>query len=81
MLPACANRGGSRKRCRRRIREIREKVPDLVLLDIKMDDGTGFDLLEAFDHIGFQNHLYYSMGKIRHSGFSVSVRWIISLNP
>jgi two-component system, LytTR family, response regulator len=36
------------------IKAIKDKVPDLVLLDIIMDDGTGFDLLEAFDHIGFK---------------------------
>ncbi len=36
------------------IREIREKVPDLVLLDIKMDDGTGFDLLDHFENIDFK---------------------------
>lgn len=33
---------------------IREKSPDLILLDIKMDDGTGFDLLNQFDHINFK---------------------------
>ncbi|MBU2652084.1 MAG: LytTR family DNA-binding domain-containing protein [Bacteroidetes bacterium] len=27
--------------------------PDLVLLDIKMPDGTGFDLLKKFEKIGF----------------------------
>jgi len=33
---------------------IRNKIPDLILLDIKMDDGTGFDLLQAFDTINFK---------------------------
>ncbi len=28
--------------------------PDLVLLDIKMDDGTGFDLLDQLDRIDFK---------------------------
>ena len=28
--------------------------PDLVLLDIKMKDGTGFDLLEKLDNIDFR---------------------------
>lgn len=28
--------------------------PDLVLLDIKMDDGSGFDLLEQFKEIDFK---------------------------
>ncbi len=36
------------------IRAIREKSPDLVLLDIKMDDGTGFDLLKRFENINFK---------------------------
>jgi len=36
------------------IRAIREKSPDLVLLDIKMDDGTGFDLLNYFKNINFK---------------------------
>jgi two-component system LytT family response regulator len=36
------------------IKAIREKSPDLVLLDIKMDDGTGFDLLNQFETINFK---------------------------
>ncbi|MBN1198599.1 MAG: response regulator transcription factor [Bacteroidales bacterium] len=36
------------------IRIIREKTPDLVLLDIRMSDGTGFDLLNSFDNILFK---------------------------
>lgn len=36
------------------VKAIREKSPDLVLLDIKMGDGTGFDLLEHFDSIPFK---------------------------
>jgi len=33
---------------------IRTKRPDLVLLDIQMKDGTGFDMLNHFDNIGFK---------------------------
>ncbi|NQV01684.1 MAG: response regulator transcription factor [Bacteroidia bacterium] len=33
---------------------IRNHRPDLVLLDIKMNDGTGFDLLERLDFIDFK---------------------------
>jgi two-component system LytT family response regulator len=33
---------------------IREVHPHLVLLDVKMDDGTGFDLLHKFDDIDFK---------------------------
>jgi two-component system LytT family response regulator len=36
------------------ITAIREKRPELVLLDIKMGDGTGFNLLEHFDTIPFR---------------------------
>lgn len=28
--------------------------PDLVFLDVEMDDGTGFDLLRKLDHFNFQ---------------------------
>lgn len=33
---------------------IRKHKPDLILLDIKMPDGTGFDLIRQIDHIGFK---------------------------
>ncbi|HOW24815.1 MAG TPA: LytTR family DNA-binding domain-containing protein [Bacteroidales bacterium] len=33
---------------------IRRHHPDLVLLDIKMDDGTGFDLLKQLDPVDFK---------------------------
>jgi two-component system LytT family response regulator len=33
---------------------ILDMKPDLVLLDIKMDDGSGFDLLEKFEKIDFK---------------------------
>lgn len=33
---------------------IKEKSPDLVLLDISLRDGSGFDLLQEFDVINFQ---------------------------
>jgi two-component system LytT family response regulator len=40
------------------VKEGKDKInalhPDLVLLDIKMDDGTGFDLLEQLDRIEFK---------------------------
>lgn len=36
------------------ITAIRDKNPDLVFLDIRMDDGTGFDLLNRFDTIDFK---------------------------
>jgi two-component system, LytTR family, response regulator len=36
------------------IKTIRELQPDLVFLDINMDDGSGFDLLHAFDPVNFR---------------------------
>lgn len=40
--------------CKEGIRLINKVKPDLVFLDIQMEDGTGFTLLEAFDNIDFQ---------------------------
>ena len=36
------------------IRSIKKLQPDLVLLDIHMNDGTGFDLLHFIDPIDFK---------------------------
>jgi two-component system, LytTR family, response regulator len=36
------------------IKAIRELQPDLILLDINMKDGTGFDLIYAFPDISFK---------------------------
>jgi two-component system LytT family response regulator len=36
------------------IKAIGELHPDLVLLDLHLDDGTGFDLLHAFKDIDFR---------------------------
>lgn len=33
---------------------IRELCPDIILLDIRMGDGTGFDLLKRFEDISFK---------------------------
>jgi two-component system LytT family response regulator len=52
---------------------IREFHPDLVLLDIQMNDGTGFDLLQSFSR-SFLSLPTTSM-PYRHSAFQP---WIIS---
>lgn len=64
-------------------REIREKMPDLVLLDIKMDDGTGFDLLERFEHIGFKIIFITAWEEfaIRAFGFSAVDYILKPVNP
>jgi two-component system, LytTR family, response regulator len=36
------------------IKAIKELHPDLILLDINMKDGTGFDLIRAFPEINFK---------------------------
>jgi len=36
------------------VEAIKKYHPDLILLDIKMKDGTGFDLLEKIDNIDFK---------------------------
>ena len=36
------------------IQKIRAWNPDLVLLDVEMNDGTGFDLLQQLDQLNFQ---------------------------
>ncbi|MDB4303627.1 response regulator, partial [Desulfosarcina sp.] len=36
------------------VAEIRKHHPDLILLDIKMNDGTGFDLLKELEPIDFK---------------------------
>jgi len=36
------------------IETIRKYHPDLILLDIKMDDGTGFDLLKQLEPVDFK---------------------------
>ncbi len=64
-------------------REIREKVPDLVLLDIKMDDGSGFDLLNRFEHIGFKIIFITAWEKyaIQAFGFSAIDYILKPINP
>ena len=36
------------------VKAIKKHHPDLVLLDIKMDDGTGFDLLKQLEPVDFK---------------------------
>lgn len=36
------------------ISAIRQQLPDLVFLDIRMDDGSGFDLLNRFETVDFK---------------------------
>lgn len=40
--------------CKEGISLIQKVKPDLVFLDIQMEDGTGFTLLEAFEKVDFQ---------------------------
>ena len=45
---------GSANSVKSGISTIKMKKPDLIFLDIKMGDGTGFDLLEKIDNINFK---------------------------
>jgi two-component system LytT family response regulator len=62
---------------------IREKSPDLVLLDIKMDDGTGFDLLSHFENISFKIIFVtaYEEFAIQAFGFSAIDYLLKPVNP
>jgi len=40
---------GSATSCRDAVRRIKERSPDIVLLDIRMRDGTGFDVVDRLD--------------------------------
>ncbi|MFO7614734.1 MAG: LytTR family DNA-binding domain-containing protein [Bacteroidales bacterium] len=64
-------------------REIRQKRPDLVLLDIKMGDGTGFDLLNRFENIDFKIIFVtaYEKYAIQAFGFSAVDYLLKPVNP
>ena len=51
---------------------IRRKKPDLVLLDIKMDDGTGFDMLDHFGTIDFKIIFITAYNKFALEAFQFS---------
>lgn len=65
------------------IREIREKAAELVLLDIKMDDGTGFDLLDQIGNIDFKIIFItaYEQYAIQAFGFSAIDYILKPINP
>jgi len=54
------------------IKEIREKNPDLIFLDIEMPDGSGFDVLTAFpertfDVVFVTAYNHYALKAIKYS--------------
>lgn len=56
------------------VEKIKEIKPDLILLDIKMPDGTGFDLLRQIPYKDFQvifitAHEEYAIKAIKYSAF------------
>ncbi len=65
------------------IRAIREKVPDLVLLDIRLGDGTAFDLLNHFENIDFRIIFVtaYEKYAIQAFGFSAIDYILKPVNP
>lgn len=63
--------------------KIQEYNPDLVFLDVEMDDGTGFDLLAKFKSIDFQvifvtAHDKYAINAFRFSAMSFLLKPIDS---
>ncbi|MBW6492526.1 MAG: LytTR family DNA-binding domain-containing protein [Lentimicrobium sp.] len=64
-------------------KEIRQKRPDLVLLDIKMGDGTGFDLLNRFENMDFKIIFVTAWEKyaIQAFGFSAIDYLLKPVNP
>lgn len=65
------------------VRAIRDKLPDLVLLDIKMNDGTGFDLLNHFDTVDFKVIFItaYQKYAVEAFGFSAVDYLLKPVNP
>ena len=54
------------------IEAIKELHPDLVLLDVNMGDGTGFDLLHALMPVGFRVIFVSAMDKNTIRAFKLS---------
>jgi two-component system LytT family response regulator len=51
---------------------IRQLKPDLVLLDLHLSDGTGFDVLHAFEKIDFRVIFISAMDKETIQAFKLS---------
>ncbi|MEM9679025.1 MAG: LytTR family DNA-binding domain-containing protein [Bacteroidota bacterium] len=65
------------------IEKITEYQPDLVFLDIEMDDGTGFDLLNQFSEIDFSvifitAHDHYAIEAFKFSAQDYLLKPLIS---
>jgi len=54
------------------INAIREFQPDLVFLDINLDDGSGFDLLHAFQTVNFRVIFISAFDKITIQALNLS---------
>lgn len=64
------------------IKTITEKNPELVFLDIEMNDGTGFDILEQikvknFETIFVTSYDHYAIKAIRYSAFDYILKPIL----
>lgn len=60
-------------------REIMKKKPDLVFLDVEMDDMTGFEMLSKLDHISFEtifitSYVHYAIKAIRFNALDYLVK-------
>jgi two-component system LytT family response regulator len=61
---------------------IKSMDPDLVFLDVKMSDGTGFDLMEQLDEVNFKvvfttAYSEYAIKAFKYSAFDYIVKPII----
>jgi two-component system LytT family response regulator len=65
------------------IRVIRTLNPDLVFLDINMNDGTGFDLLRSFETMDFKVIFISAFDKASIQAFRLSgVEYLVKpINP
>ena len=60
---------------------INEHQPDLILLDIKMPDGNGFDLLKHFDKPGFKVIIVSGYMEYAIKGYKFSIiDYILQVN-
>lgn len=54
------------------IHQIKKLLPDIVLLDVEMDDGTGFDLLKKIEHFDFSLIFITAYNKYAVTAFKYS---------
>ena len=74
---------GVARSCQEGIQAIKKLRPDLVFLDVKLGDGTGFDVLEALPKYDFQivfvtAYDHFALDAFRFSAFDYLLKPIVS---